>query len=112
VASWWKQALAILAIRVRGGGLWVVARRKPIASKCVYRGLTVFFDHSATRNKSPGAPSFAFFAKGGIRKSFCRHLLIPPFAKSAKDGAPGDLLRLDKTGFLETLLATTTETNG
>jgi DNA-binding transcriptional ArsR family regulator len=47
-----------------------------------------------TLHKTPGARSFAFFAKGGIGKSLCRHLLIPPFAKSAKDGAPGGLSRV------------------
>jgi hypothetical protein len=51
-------------------------------------------------NGSPGAPSFAFFAKGGIHQRFTgkrlrRDLLIPPFAKNAKDGAPGDLLPVD-----------------
>jgi hypothetical protein len=44
-----------------------------------------------TREKS-GAPSFAFFAKGGIPRPFDRDSFIPPFAKNAKDGAPGDLL--------------------
>jgi hypothetical protein len=42
---------------------------------------------SLAASNTPGAPSFAFFAKGGIGKSLCRHLLIPPFAKGAKDGA-------------------------
>jgi len=41
-----------------------------------------------TREKS-GAPSFAFFAKGGIPRPFDRDSFIPPFAKNAKDGAPG-----------------------
>jgi hypothetical protein len=42
-------------------------------------------------HKCPGAPAFALFAKGGINQ--CRHQLsrIPPFAKNAKDGAPGHL---------------------
>ena len=35
-----------------------------------------------------GAPSFAFFAKGGTRAVRIEVLSIPPFAKSAKDGAP------------------------
>jgi len=36
---------------------------------------------------NPG--SFAFFAKGGIQESRYKHSRIPPFAKSAKDGAHG-----------------------
>jgi hypothetical protein len=38
-----------------------------------------------TGHESPGAPSFAFFAKGGIRECLHRDSWIPPFAKSAKD---------------------------
>ena len=36
---------------------------------------------------NPG--SFAHFAKGGIQESRYQHSRIPPFAKNAKDGAPG-----------------------
>jgi hypothetical protein len=43
-------------------------------------------------NKTPGAPSFAPFAKGGINKFRHKLLRIPPFANNAKDGAPGVLL--------------------
>ena len=44
-------------------------------------------------NKGSGAPSFAFFAKGGMPQPFTgspfpQRLLNPPFAESAKDGAP------------------------
>jgi hypothetical protein len=46
------------------------------------------------RHASPGAPSFAFFAKGGIRERWYRDSWIPPFAKNAKDGAPGGWLHL------------------
>src|ERR1700677_209336 len=47
-------------------------------------------------HKESGAPSFAFFAKGGMPRLFPRGpfpqlLLIAPFAESAKDGAPDSL---------------------
>jgi hypothetical protein len=47
-------------------------------------------------HKGSGAPSFAFFAKGGMPLLLARGpspqlLLIPPFAESAKDGAPDPL---------------------
>jgi hypothetical protein len=45
----------------------------------------------------PGAPSFALFAKGGKDEDAGEELRgqssgIPPFARSAKDGAPGHWL--------------------
>jgi hypothetical protein len=49
--------------------------------------------HGRKHHERPGAPSFVFFAKGGIATVGIEIRGIPPFAKSAKDGAPGEKLR-------------------
>jgi hypothetical protein len=55
-------------------------------------------------HKGSGAPSFALFAKGGKSRSCgkgprAKSSGIPPFANSAKDGAPDPLRQGKKYGF-------------